>query len=109
MMRRLDMMQEACADLLFVGHSHKPYHRIIEVDNNSFKHVINLGSVGKPKDGDPRGCYVILTLDSSSSISDKDSIKVEFRRFEYDVESSANAIERSLLPNGFADNIRKAC
>lgn len=104
----LDMMLEAGADMLFVGHSHKPYHRIIKGENTMYKHVVNLGSVGKPKDGDPRGCYVMLTIDSSSAISDKDSIQVEFRRFEYDVESSAKAIESSLLPNEFADNIRKA-
>ena len=50
----------------------------------------------------------MLTLDFSSRISVKDNIKVEFRRFEYDVESSVKAIESSLLPNEFADNLRKA-
>lgn len=104
----LDMMQEACADLLFVGHSHKPYHRILEDNDNKFKHVVNIGSVGKPKDGDPRGCYVIVTINSDSSILCKDSIHVEFRRFEYDVEFSAKAIEKSLLPSDFANNIRGA-
>ncbi|RZK36260.1 MAG: hypothetical protein EOO90_27660 [Pedobacter sp.] len=49
----LYMMQEAGADMLFVGHSHKPYHRILKDSDNKFKHVVNLGSVGKPKDGDP--------------------------------------------------------
>ncbi|RZK36288.1 MAG: metallophosphoesterase, partial [Pedobacter sp.] len=81
----LDMMQEAGADMLFVGHSHKPYHRILKDNDNKFNHVVNLGSVGKPKDGDPRGCYVIITIASDSSISDKNSIQVEFRRFDYDV------------------------
>jgi putative phosphoesterase len=103
----LDMMQEAGADMLFVGHSHKPYHRILE-DNNKFKHVVNLGSVGKPKDGDPRGCYVILTIIPDSSILNKDCLQVEFRRFEYDVEASAKAIENSLLPGEFADALRLA-
>ena len=104
----LDMMQEAGADMLFVGHSHKPYHRILEGNDNKFKHVVNLGSVGKPKDGDPRGCYVILTIAADSSISNKNSIQVEFRRFDYDVESSAKAIENSLLPTEFADALRLA-
>mgnify|MGYP003946576949 CR=1 FL=1 len=36
----LDMMQEANADMLFVGHSHKPYHRILRGDNNELKHVM---------------------------------------------------------------------
>ena len=104
----LDMMQEAGADMLFVGHSHKPYDRILEGNDNKFKHVVNLGSVGKPKDGDPRGCYVILTIAADSSISNKNSIQVEFRRFDYDVESSAKAIENSLLPTEFADALRLA-
>lgn len=103
----LDMMQEAGAHMLFVGHSHKPYHRLLE-ENNKFKHVVNLGSVGKPKDGDPRGCYVIITIAPDSSILNKNSIQVEFRRFEYDVEASAKAIENSLLPSEFADALRLA-
>lgn len=104
----LDMMQEAGADMLFVGHSHKPYHRILKDSDNKFKHVVNLGSVGKPKDGDPRGCYVILTIAADSSIVNKNSIQVEFRRFDYDFESSAKMIENSLLPGEFADTLRLA-
>lgn len=103
----LELMREAGANLLFVGHSHKPYHRILSDDNNVLRQVVNLGSVGKPKDGDPRGCYVMVRINPDTSKLE-DSIQVEFRRFEYDVESSAKAIERSLLPTEFAENIRKA-
>jgi len=103
----LEMMDEANADLLFVGHSHKPYHRILAAENGHYKHVINIGSVGKPKDGDPRGCYVLLTISDSSSVADKDSIQVRFIRFEYDVEKAAQAIEKSILPVEFADALRK--
>lgn len=103
----LELMREAGANLLFVGHSHKPYHRILSDDNNVVRQVVNLGSVGKPKDGDPRGCYVMVSINPDTSKLE-DSIQVEFRRFEYDVESSAKAIERSLLPTEFAENIRKA-
>ncbi len=104
----LEMLEEADADLLFVGHSHKPYHRILETPDGRFKHVINLGSVGKPKDGDPKGCYVILTLSDLSSTTDKNSIQIEFRRVGYDVEASARAIEESPLPKEFADALRLA-
>lgn len=103
----LQMMEEADADLLFVGHSHKPYHRIIHTDGR-FKHVINLGSVGKPKDGDPRGCHVLVTLNKDASVFTIDCIKVEFRRVEYDVEASAKSIEDSPLPNEFAQALREA-
>ena len=104
----LGMMEEAGADLLFIGHSHKPYHRRVKAANGAFKHIVNLGSVGKPKDGDPRGCYVMLTLDKDTSILTEDNIKVEFRRVDYDVEASAKLIEDSLLPDEFAEALRKA-
>jgi len=104
----LEMLKETVADILFIGHSHKPYHRILETTDGRFKHVINLGSVGKPKDGNPKGCYVILHLNTESATANKSSIEIEFRRVEYDVEASAKAIENSLLPKEFADALRLA-
>ncbi len=104
----LEMLRETDADMLFIGHSHKPYHRMLQTAGGQFKHVINLGSVGKPKDGDRRGCYVILTINGESSNIDKDSVGVEFKRVEYDVEGSAKAIEDSLLPDEFAQALRIA-
>ncbi|MBB1642671.1 MULTISPECIES: metallophosphoesterase family protein [Sphingobacterium] len=104
----LDMMLEADADLLFVGHSHKPYHRVIQAADNKFKHVINTGSVGKPKDGDPRGCYVLVTLSEESSALNSESIQIEFRRFDYDIEKAAITLEQSLLPSSLADMLRLA-
>jgi putative phosphoesterase len=101
------MMNEANADILCVGHSHKPYHRIVEAENG-YKHVINIGSVGKSKDGNPDGCYVILTINENSSVTDKETVSVEFVRVAYDVEKAAKAIEDSLLPDEFSDRLRKA-
>lgn len=102
-----EMLEEAGADLLFCGHTHKPYHRLIAC-GGKYKHVVNIGSVGKPKDGDPRGCYVIATLNEESTLADKDAVKIEFIRFDYDVEAAARAIEASPLPREFADRLRKA-
>jgi putative phosphoesterase len=104
----LQMMEEANADLLFVGHSHKPYHRILESSAGVFKHVINLGSVGKPKDGDSRACYVILTIDKSSSISDPESVKAEFRRVAYGLDLATKGILESPLPDEFAQGLFEA-
>ncbi len=106
----LRMMEQADADIMCFGHTHKPYHRILssaQPDNDHFRHAINIGSVGKPKDGDPRGCYVILTINADSSINKKDSIQVEFVRFDYDVEKAARAIEDSPLPDAYAEMLRK--
>jgi predicted phosphodiesterase len=104
------IMEGADADILCLGHTHKPYHRVFqtgEKENPHYRHAINTGSVGKPKDNDPRGCYVILTINDNSSISKKDSITVEFIRFEYDIEKAAKAIEDSPLPNEYANMLRK--
>ncbi|MCU0374445.1 MAG: metallophosphatase family protein [Chitinophagaceae bacterium] len=105
----LRIMEQADADILCFGHTHKPYHRILNsgIDGqNHFRHAINIGSVGKPKDSNPQGGYVMLTIDYTSSILDKDSIQLEFIRFDYDVEASAKAVEDSPLPNEFADMLR---
>lgn len=60
--------------------------------NGYFRHAINIGSVGKPKDKDPRGGYVILTINPDSTVTNKESINVEFIRFEYDVEKAAKVV-----------------
>lgn len=106
----LRIMEQADADIMCFGHTHKPYHRILNssIDgNNHFRHAINIGSVGKPKDNDVRGGYVMLTITENSSVLDKDSIKVEFIRFDYDFEKAAKAVEDSPLPNDYAENLRR--
>jgi putative phosphoesterase len=104
------IMQEADADILCFGHSHKPYHRVLQSNVNGqtkYRHAINIGSVGKPKDNNPNGCYVLLHLTAVSSCTVKESIHVEFVRFAYDVEKAATAIEASPLPAALAHMLRK--
>jgi putative phosphoesterase len=106
----LRIMQDTDADIMCFGHTHKPYHRVLQIeegDKQRFRHAINIGSVGKPKDGDQRGGYVLLHIEDNSSIHDKGSIKVEFVRFTYDVEKAAKAVEDSPLPNAYAESLRK--
>jgi predicted phosphodiesterase len=97
-------------DILVFGHSHKPYHRILHNGKTGQKyfHAINAGSVGKPKDGNPKCCYVILTIKKNSGVFTKDGIEVQFVRVTYNVEKAALAIEESDLPGVFADMLRKA-
>jgi putative phosphoesterase len=80
------------ADVLIFGHTHKPYTK--RVEGVLF---VNAGSVGKPKDGDSRACYVVM--DTS------DEMQVEFRRLPYDVEAEATAIRESSLPDKFAADL----
>ncbi len=108
------IMEQAQADIMAFGHTHKPYHRILkhteggQKQGATYLHAINIGSVGKPKDGDNRACYVLLDLNTETSMTNPDSLQVEFVRVAYDFESIAQDIEASPLPNDFADMLRKA-
>jgi len=107
----LRIMEQANADIMVFGHTHKPYHKVLsqEVDGETkYRHAINTGSVGKPKDGDKRACYAIVLIKDSTGFNISDSIKVEFVRVPYDIEKVARAIEKSQLPNEYADMLRKA-
>jgi predicted phosphodiesterase len=78
-------------DVIAFGHTHKPWHR--EVEGVQF---VNTGSVGRPKDGDWRAGYALVTVDAAGSA-------VEFVRVAYDVSRAAAAIRSSDLPDDFAD------
>ena len=93
----LKMAQAAGAregDLIAFGHTHKPWYR--EVGGI---HFLNTGSIGKPKDGDPRAGYVLVE-------ADEDVRAIEFVRVEYDIERAAEGILRSELPDEFAEQLR---
>jgi len=89
------VLDAAEADVLVCGHTHLPYHKVLP----SGRHLVNAGSVGKPKDNDPRACYVVLT-------ADRDDLTVEFIRVPYEVEQAARAIEASEMPHEFAHMLR---
>ena len=94
------ILQEANATICCFGHTHKPYHRVLNHEGKPM-HAINIGSVGKPKDGDPRGCYAVLTIEQNKPLG------VKFLRFEYEIEKAAKAIEQSVLPDEYAEMLRK--
>ncbi len=81
-------------DLIAFGHTHKPWHRVVEGI-----HLLNTGSVGRPKDGDWRAGYVRLTISDTS-------IEPEIMRVEYDLEWAMRGIRESELPDDFAEYLR---
>lgn len=108
----LRMMERAGADVMLFGHTHKPYHKVLEYEakgEKHYRHAINTGSVGKPKDGDPRGCYILLDIPNGFAGSSPTSLTVEFVRVSYPVEEAALAVEKSPLPDEFAQMLRDAC
>ena len=83
------IMDAAQADVLVCGHTHLPYHKMLP----SGRQVVNAGSVGKPKDRDPRACYAVLHATGRD-------LTVEFIRVPYDVERAAQAIEATPVDGG---------
>lgn len=89
-----EVLSEIEENVLICGHTHIPFHRIV-----AGKHLINAGSVGKPKHGDPQALYALIDIN--------EGIKVDFIKVPYDYERTAQAIEKSELPNEFATLIRE--
>ncbi len=89
------MAAKADADVMIYGHTHKPYRKDL-----GGKVFINAGSVGKPKDGDTRACFLLLDIKDGTIAS-------EFLRLSYDAERVASAIVESGLPGYFADRLRE--
>ena len=72
-------------DVLVLGHTH-----VQGVEQFAEGIVVNPGSVGQPRDGDPRAGYAVVDLDALS---------VETYRVEYDVEAVQEEIEAAGLPD----------
>jgi diadenosine tetraphosphatase ApaH/serine/threonine PP2A family protein phosphatase len=60
------------------------------------KYFINVGSVGQPRDGDPRAAYAIY---------DAKDRTVEVRRVEYDIETAQARIIEAGLPTWLAERL----
>ncbi len=77
------------ADVLVFGHTHKPWRR-----EHGGVLFVNCGSVGKPKDGDPRCAFAVL-----------DGAGVTIERVPYDVEAVAARVRAAGLPGEYADKL----
>jgi len=95
--------------LCFVGHSHLagawslgssgPEHRAGAVDlelERGRRYIVNVGSVGQPRDRDPRAAYAIWDAERGS---------IAVRRVAYDVASARDKILRGGLPRFLADRL----
>lgn len=71
--------------VLIMGHTHLQHHETF-----SEGIVMNPGSVGQPRDGDPRAAYAVLDLDA---------MHVDERRVPYDIDAVREAIREAGLPD----------
>jgi diadenosine tetraphosphatase ApaH/serine/threonine PP2A family protein phosphatase len=97
----------AAEPLVLVGHSHVALQIQLrgdeldgglaapgsEVELGGLRSVLNPGSVGQPRDGDPRAAYLLLDLDAQSA---------SFRRVEYDIERTQAEMAAAGLPEALA-------
>jgi len=83
------------ADVLIFGHTHKPFHKVV-----GGKHLVNSGSAGKPKHGNPNATYVLLELTA-------EQVDVQIVEVPYDFEAAAKAVEEAGLPVEFARMLRE--
>jgi putative phosphoesterase len=79
-------------DVLIMGHTHVPF-----VEKVSDTLVMNPGSVGQPRDRDPRASYALL---------DTEDLRGEIYRVEYDVEKASGKIREKISPL-LADKLEK--
>jgi putative phosphoesterase len=85
------------ADILVFGHTHLSWHR--QVGGVLF---VNVGSVGRPRDGDPRATYTIVELSRGSQP------RLEVVKVDYDVEDVARGVVSAGLPAELAESFRRA-
>jgi diadenosine tetraphosphatase ApaH/serine/threonine PP2A family protein phosphatase len=96
----------------FCGHTHVPMIAWAVADRRDERRLdaparwprdvgavlVNPGSVGQPRDGDPRAAFAIVDLDDR---------RAEIRRVAYDVEGAAHAIARAGLPGALGERLRE--
>jgi len=87
------LARDETAGVLAFGHTHKPWMR-----SHGGVLFVNCGSVGKPKDGDPRAAFAVL--DASSG-----ELRVAIERVPYDAAAVAEEVRAAGLPDEYADKL----
>ncbi len=95
--------------ICFIGHSHYPFvveradsgELTVRTDNpfilkDNCRYIINAGSVGQPRDGDPRACYVIFN-----------GREIEFIRLQYDLKKTQKKMKEAGLPAPLIERLEK--
>jgi diadenosine tetraphosphatase ApaH/serine/threonine PP2A family protein phosphatase len=110
------LLAELCLDeqphrMCLIGHSHvalsfarfegalttgEPQGEGVALDVADGEWLLNPGSVGQPRDGDPRASWLLLDLDGMAA---------SFHRAEYDVAGAAAAIRAARLPDSLAERL----
>lgn len=87
----LKVLEETKSDVMIFGHTHIPFLRKIGRGI-----VINAGSIGQPRDRDPRACYVILDIKN---------LEAKIIRLGYNIDGCAEKIKKAGLPEFLANRL----
>ena len=104
-----DAIRDAPTEITIVGHSHVPLAIVdgrgsiggqvasgTEIDLAAGRWLLNPGSVGQPRDGDPDAAWLLLDLEAR---------RASFRRVPYDVARTQAEIREAGLPDALADRL----
>jgi putative phosphoesterase len=92
-LRAAQFFETTGADLLILGHTHVPFiHRL------NGRVLMNPGSVGQPRDGDPRASYTLVDISEGS-------LEFTHRRVEYDIDETASKMKKLNLPVSLANRL----
>jgi diadenosine tetraphosphatase ApaH/serine/threonine PP2A family protein phosphatase len=106
-----DALDRTTAELVLVGHTHIPVALLFsdsgslagglarggsEIELAGGRFLLNPGSVGQPRDGDPRAAYLLLDFDARTA---------HYRRVPYDIEATQAEIRESGLPEALAERL----
>jgi len=112
------LAEDAEADVVCVGHVHMPYHRAVKLASGRIAHYISSGSVGKPKDGDPRAGWVEVLIgtpeeieqaapnDEAAECAGAASVAIRVHRVAYDIDTVAMRLVSAGLPPRLAEALR---
>lgn len=117
----VSLAREADADVVCCGHSHVPFHRSIPTEGGVV-HWVNVGSVGRPRDGDPRAAWVELAIGTRDevvghAVADTACRRVGstdvwlgalVHRVAYNVDAVVRDMVRRGLPTTLAHGLRAA-
>jgi predicted phosphodiesterase len=92
--------------ICFIGHSHFPivfhangFSRKPKISlEQDIRYIVNVGSVGQPRDGNPKTCFCIY---------DTENNEIEYVRLQYDVEKTKDKIVKAGLPVFLAERLTK--
>ncbi len=110
-----EILSEANESIVFVGHSHVPLvfmkagdayvdfisladGQVFELNRDDVKYLINPGSVGQPRDGNPKASYMVF---------DTEKYVLEYHRVAYPIKMTQECMELAGLPASLSDRLER--